>query len=100
MDKTKMDNVINFPPNKLPETEPRTNESSVLDFTWISLAELEEQIISLFPNEETPEACFHIVTLKVVTYLVSTLHFRLPLNSSNSVSHCSYLFFSKFLITF
>ena len=59
MDETKTDNLINFPAGKSPETEPKTKESSVLDFTYLSLDELESQVVSLFPNEKNPEGYFH-----------------------------------------
>ena len=41
------------------DTETKTKESSVVDFTYRSLEELESQVVSLFPNEEDPEGYFH-----------------------------------------
>ena len=49
------------------DTEPKTKESSVLDFTYLSLTELESQVVSLFPNEEYPEGEFHLELLAAVT---------------------------------
>lgn len=46
-----------------------TKESSVLDFTYLSLAKLERQVVPLFPNEENPEGFFHM-------FLLSALSFR------------------------
>ena len=48
------------------ETEPRTKESSVLDFTYLSLAELESQVVPLFPNEKDPEGYFHFTLLGAI----------------------------------
>jgi len=48
------------------ETEPKTKERSVLDFTYLSLAELESQVVPLFPNEEDPEGHFHFTLLGAV----------------------------------
>ena len=48
------------------ETEPRTKESSVLDFTYLSLAELESQVVPLFPNEKDPEGYFHFTLLGTI----------------------------------
>ena len=49
------------------DTEPKTKESSVLDFTYLSLTELESQVVSLFPNEDYPEGEFHLDLLVAVT---------------------------------
>jgi hypothetical protein len=48
------------------DTEPKTKESSVLDFTYLSLAELESQVVPLFPNEKDPEGYFHFTLLGAV----------------------------------
>ena len=48
------------------ETEPITKESSVLDFTYLSLAELESQVVPLFPNEKDPEGYFHFTLLGAI----------------------------------
>ena len=48
------------------DTEPRTKESSVLDFTYLSLTELESQVVPLFPNEKYPEGHFHFTLLCAV----------------------------------
>jgi hypothetical protein len=64
MDETKTDNVINFPTKK----EPKTKESSVMDFTYLSLQELESQVVPLFPNEENPEAYFHVDLLDALSF--------------------------------
>jgi hypothetical protein len=45
---------------------PRTKESSVMDFTYLSLAELESQVVPLFPNEKNPEGYFHFTLLGAV----------------------------------
>ena len=47
-------------------TEPKTKESSVLDFTYLSLTELESQVVPLFPNEKDPEGYFHFTLLGAV----------------------------------
>ena len=48
------------------DTEPKTKESSVMDFTYLSLAELESQVVPLFPNEKDPEGYFHFTLLGAV----------------------------------
>ena len=48
------------------DTEPKTKESSVLDFTYLSLAELESQVVPLFPKEKDPEGYFHFTLLGAV----------------------------------
>ena len=50
------------------DTTDITKESSVLDFTNISLAELERQVFLLFPNEENPEGLFHQVLLDALSF--------------------------------
>lgn len=45
-----------------------TKESSVLDFTHLSLAELERQVFLLFPNEENPEGVFHMDLLDALSF--------------------------------
>ena len=49
------------------DTARPTKESSVLDFTWLSLTELESQVVSLFPNEKYPEGEFHLDLLLALT---------------------------------
>jgi hypothetical protein len=68
MDETKTDNVIKFPVEKSPETEPKTKESSVLDFTYLSLDELESQVVFLFPNEKDSEGYFHVDLLSALSF--------------------------------
>jgi hypothetical protein len=48
------------------DTTAVTKESSVLDFTYLSLAELERQVVPLFPNEKDPEGYFHFTLLSAV----------------------------------
>ena len=48
------------------DTEPKTKESSLMDFTQLSLAELESQVVPLFPNEKDPEGYFHFTLLCAV----------------------------------
>jgi hypothetical protein len=50
------------------DTEPKTKESSVMDFTYLSLAELESQVVPLFPNEKDPEGHFHFDLLGAVIF--------------------------------
>jgi hypothetical protein len=45
-----------------------TKESSVIDFTYLSLEELESQVVSLFPDEEEPEGHFHYTLLNAVIF--------------------------------
>ena len=45
-----------------------TKESSVIDFTYRSLEELESQVVSLFPNEEEPEGHFHYTLMNAVIF--------------------------------
>jgi hypothetical protein len=57
----------------LPDTsqndkEPKTKESSVMDFTHLSLDELESQVVPLFPNEEDPEGFFHMDLLDALSF--------------------------------
>jgi len=49
-------------------TEPKTKESSVLDFTYLSLDELESQVVPLFPNEKDPEGLFHMDLLDALSF--------------------------------
>ena len=44
----------------------KTKESSVIDFTYRSLEELEDQVVSLFPDEEDAEDNFHYNLLNAV----------------------------------
>ena len=46
----------------------KTKESSVLDFTNLSLIELESQVVPLFPNEKNSEAVFHMDLLDVLSF--------------------------------
>ena len=50
------------------DTETKTKESSVIDFTHLSLEELESQVVSLFPNEEEPEGHFHYTLMNAVIF--------------------------------
>jgi len=50
------------------DTETKTKESSVMDFTYLSLAELESQVVPLFPNEKDPEGHFHLDLLGAVIF--------------------------------
>ena len=51
----------------------KTKESSIMDFTHLSLAELESQVVPLFPNEKDPEGFFHMD-------LLGALSFRMIIN--------------------
>ena len=51
----------------------KTKESSIMDFTYLSLDELESQVVPLFPNEKDPEGFFHM-------YLIGALPFRMIIN--------------------
>ena len=46
----------------------KTKKSSVIDFTHLSLEELESQVVSLFPNEEDPEGHFHYTLMNAVIF--------------------------------
>ena len=50
------------------DTEPKTKESSILDFTYLSLEELESQVVPLFPNEECAECSFHLDLLGALPF--------------------------------
>ncbi len=50
------------------DTETKTKESSVIDFTYLSLEELESQVVSLFPDEEEPEGHFHYFLFCALLY--------------------------------
>ena len=50
------------------DTEPRTKESSVLDFTYLSLAELEEEVTNIFRNDEYAECSFHLDLLDALSF--------------------------------
>jgi len=50
------------------DTETKTKESSVMDFIYLSLAELESQVVPLFPNEKDPEGHFHLDLLRAVIF--------------------------------
>jgi len=51
----------------------KTKESSIMDFTYLSLDELESQVVPLFPNEKDPEGFFHMD-------LLGALPFRMIMN--------------------
>ncbi len=51
----------------------KTKESSIMDFTYLSLDELESQVVPLFPNEKDPEGFFHMD-------LLGALSFRMIIN--------------------
>ena len=51
----------------------KTKESSIMDFTYLSLNELESQVVPLFPNEKDPEGFFHMD-------LLGALPFRMIMN--------------------
>jgi hypothetical protein len=51
----------------------KTKESSIMDFTYLSLDELESQVVPLFPNEKDPEGFFHMD-------LLGALPFRMIIN--------------------
>jgi hypothetical protein len=51
----------------------KTKESSIMDFTYLSLDELESQVVPLFPNEKDPEGFFHMD-------LLGALPFRMIVN--------------------
>ena len=50
------------------EPKPKTKESSILDFTYLSLEELESQVVSLFPNEECADCSFHLDLLGALPF--------------------------------
>ena len=50
------------------ETEPITKERSVLDFTYLSLEELEEEVKRIFPNTECAECSFHLELLSAIPF--------------------------------
>ena len=45
-----------------------TKEGSVLEFTHLSLEELERQVFLLFPNEVNPEGFFHMDLLEALSF--------------------------------
>jgi len=51
----------------------KTKESSIMDFTYLSLDELESQVVPLFPNKKDPEGLFHMD-------LLGALPFRMIIN--------------------
>ena len=51
---------------KTTENKIKTKGSSVLDFTYLSLTELESQVVPLFPKEKDPEGYFHFTLLSAV----------------------------------
>ena len=53
--------------------DKKTKESSIMDFTYLSLDELESQVVPLFPNEKDPEGFFHMD-------LLGALPFRMIMN--------------------
>ena len=53
--------------------DKKTKESSIMDFTYLSLDELESQVVPLFPNEKDPEGFFHMD-------LLGALSFRMIIN--------------------
>ena len=53
--------------------DKKTKESSIMDFTYLSLDELESQVVPLFPNEKDPEGFFHMD-------LLGALPFRMIVN--------------------
>jgi hypothetical protein len=50
------------------DTEPKTKESSLVDLAYLSLTELESQVVPLFPNETDPEGEFHSILLSAVLF--------------------------------
>jgi hypothetical protein len=45
-----------------------TKESSVMDFTYLSLCELEDEVTRTFPNEEYAEGHFHLDLLGALPF--------------------------------
>lgn len=50
------------------DTEKKTKESSVMDFTYLSLNELEDEVARTFPNEECAECSFHLDLLGALPF--------------------------------
>jgi hypothetical protein len=46
----------------------KTKESSIMDFTHLSLEELESQVVSLFPYEKNSHAFFHMELLDALSF--------------------------------
>jgi hypothetical protein len=53
-------------------TTPKTKESSVMDFTFLSLSELEDEVTRTFPNEECAECVFHLDLLSALPFRLMT----------------------------
>ncbi len=47
---------------------PITKRSSVLDFTYLSLDELESEVVKLFPKDKFPEGKLHIDLLSALPF--------------------------------
>ena len=47
---------------------PKTKESSILDFTYLSLSQLEDEVTRTFPNEECAECSFHLDLLGALSF--------------------------------
>ena len=50
------------------EPKPKTKESSILDFTYLSLSQLEDEVTRTFPNEECAECSFHMDLLDALSF--------------------------------
>ena len=50
------------------EPKPKTKESSILDFTYLSLSQLEDEVTRTFPNEECAECSFHLDLLGALSF--------------------------------
>ena len=46
----------------------KTKKDAIMNFTYLSLNELESQVVPLFPNEKDPEGFFHMDLLGALPF--------------------------------